>query len=327
MPFELRAIRELAASRLGKEGPDWSALLFHSRFRRHPGFSEADIFTISRRHCEDLVTEDALGFCLLEQDAVMAFCAIVPNRWESDFFCMPMARVQCFTAAAVPDTALDELLARSLSEAFAAQGIRHFSIDIDVDDYTLVNVFIRAGFEMMDLKRTYFANKLDSNPAYEKLLPAVTNYRPEDLDEVSALVKEVSFTTRFTRDPHVSKEKADQLYRQWFHQLLDDAGKGSQVVVFRKLGAIVGCGGIGEMDFSRYGIARCLRTGSLYACTPSGVGGYAPVLFRLTRDALASHGLVETTVSLNNAAAVRVVEGVRPNRSVTVYCMRRFLPL
>lgn len=322
MPFEPRAIR-----RLDKATLDWSALLFHSRFRRHPGFSEDEISAISRRQCEDLVTGDALGYCLLTQDAVMAFCAIVPNQWESDFFGMPMARVHCFTSSGVADADLDGLLARSLAEAFAAQGIRHFSVDIDVDDYRLVNVFIRAGFEMMDLKRTYFANKLDSNPAYEKLLPAVTDYRPQDLEEVSALVRAVSFTTRFTRDPHVAKEKADQLYRQWFHQLLDDAGKGSQVVVFRKRGAIVGCGGIGEMDFSRYGIARRLRTGSLYACTQAGVGGYAPVLFRLTRDALATHGLVETTVSLNNAAAVRVVEGVRPNRSVTVYCMRRFLPL
>lgn len=318
--FECRPVRQL-----DKHALDWSALVFHSRLRRHPGFSEADLFTISRQQCEDLISDESMGFCLLEAGRVMAFCAIVQNRWESDFFALPMARVHCFASTSVTEAGLDDLLARSLEDALSTQGIRHFSIDIDVDDYTLVNVFIRAGFEMMDLKRTYFANKLDSNPAYEKLLPAVTNYRPEDLEEVSELVRTVAFTTRFTRDPHVDRQRADQLYQQWFHQLLDDAGKGSQVVVFRKLGAIVGCGGIGETDFSRYGIARRMRTGSLYACTPSGVGGYAPVLFRLTRDALVTHGLVETTVSLNNAAAVRVVEGVRPNRSVTAYCMRRYL--
>lgn len=322
MGLEIREIRHV-----GRCGMDFRSLIFYSRFRRHPGFSEADIFAIAHRQCEDMFCDNAIGLCLIDKNVVIAFCAIVQNQWESDFFAMPMARIHCFAAATAPEAALDEMLDRSLQQAFSLCTIRHFSIDIDVDNYTLVNVFIRAGFEMVDVKRTYFANKLDANPAYEKYLSAVKNYQPEDIEEVNHLVNTVSFTTRFTRDPYVPAGRAAQLYQQWFRQLLDDAGKGSQVVVFRRMGAIVGCGGIGEMDFSRYGIARRMRTGSLYACTASGVGGYAPVLFRLTRDALATYGLVETTVSLNNAAAVRVVEGVRPNRSVTAYCMRRFLPL
>lgn len=298
---------------------------FHSRFRRHPGFSSDDVLQISSADFRSYFSDDNFGFFVTSGADVLALCSVLKNQWETDFFGVPMARLHCFSSSSVSDEELSLLVERSVSNAFERGGIRHVSVDVDIDDYKVLNCLSRNGFEILDLKRTYFTNRLADNPEFSRSIDRVRSYSEPDFEDVKGIISSAKFETRFTRDRFLRRECSEELYRRWFSNLVAAAGKSSDVVVFERMGRVVGCGGIGEMSFSRYGIDRKMRTGSLYACSPDGVGGYAPVLYRLTRDAISSHGLVETTVSLNNAAAVRVVEGVRPNRSTTSYAMRLFI--
>ncbi|HCT41074.1 MAG TPA: hypothetical protein DF427_07890 [Moraxellaceae bacterium] len=272
-----------------------------------------------------LFNDENSGFFVMSSGEVIALCVVVKSVWETGYFDVPMARLYCFAAVDFDENLLSELVDKSLRHAFEKSGTCHFSIDVDIDNYKVINSLSGNGFEILDLKRTYFTNKLGTNPEFSRSVARVRNYTDADADVVREIIAAAKFETRFTRDRFLRKDASDALYQQWFLNLVKDSGSGSHVVVFERMGRVVGCGGIGEMSFSRYGIDRKMRTGSLYACSSEGVGGYAPVLYRLTSDAIASHGLVETTVSLNNASAVRVVEGVRPNRSTTSYAMRRFI--
>lgn len=298
---------------------------FHSRFRRHPGFSSDDVLQISSIDFRSYFSDRNFGSFITSGADVLALCSILENSWEAEFFGIPMARLHCFSSSLVSDEELSLLVGRSVSNAFEKGGIRHISVDVDIDDYKVLNCLSRNGFEILDLKRTYFTNRLADNPDFSRSIDRVRSYSDSDSGEVGRIISSARFETRFTRDRFLRRECSEELYRKWFSNLVAAAGESSDVVVFERMGRIVGCGGIGEMSFSKYGINRKMRTGSLYACSPEGVGGYAPVLYRLTRDAISTHGLVETTVSLNNAAAVRVVEGVRPNRSTTSYAMRLFI--
>lgn len=306
-------------------GVSCSGLEFYSRFRYHPGFSLADISRMSSIDFSLLFNDENSGFFVMSSGEVIALCVVVKSVWETGYFDVPMARLYCFAAVDFDENLLSELVDKSLRHAFEKSGTCHFSIDVDIDNYKVINSLSGNGFEILDLKRTYFTNKLGTNPEFSRSVARVRNYTDADADVVREIIAAAKFETRFTRDRFLRKDASDALYQQWFLNLVKDSGSGSHVVVFERMGRVVGCGGIGEMSFSRYGIDRKMRTGSLYACSSEGVGGYAPVLYRLTSDAIASHGLVETTVSLNNASAVRVVEGVRPNRSTTSYAMRRFI--
>jgi N-acetylglutamate synthase-like GNAT family acetyltransferase len=303
---------------------DLEGLQYFSRLRRHPGFSIEDIAAMNRQDCAALFTSSVHGFCQRSAGITEAVCAVVPSSFESDWFGLRMGRLHSVARATTDSGVLADLVEATLREARAA-GIRHVSADVDIDDYRLLNVLAGHGFEILDLKRTYFTNRLHEDSSYTRALSRVRDYHVSDAAAVEAILAEATFETRFTRDCHLDKGRADAFYRHWFQDLIGRCGLSSHVVVYEKLGQVVGCGGIGEVDFRRYGLDVRLRTGSLYACRSDGVGGYGPVLYRLTRDALRTHGLVETTVSLNNAVAARVVEGVRPNRSVTAYALRRFL--
>lgn len=297
---------------------------FFSRFRRHPGFSADDLLAVGFHDATSVLLTAKCGVVCIDDGRISLILAVMDLPWESDFFGIRMGRLCLLKTPAFSLERLAGLVPTILQAAMQEHGFGHVSMDVDIDDYSTLNCLIRHDFEILDLKRTYFTNVLDEGSNYKRGLACVRPYTPDDFAAVDAMLRDVSFETRFTRDGCLDKRLADQMYREWFYRILQESGKTANVVVYERRGGVVACGGIGELDLSRYGLAMRLRTGSIYACSRAGIGAYGPVLHRLTSDALRTHGLVETTVSLNNSAAIRVVEGVRPNRSVTTYCLRRF---
>lgn len=318
MPAELHPLASLAAP------ADLSVLRYYSRLRRHPGFSPEDIARMDRDDCAALFSSSAQGFCQQAAGTTQAVCAVVPTPFESGWFGLSMGRLHCVAHPGLAGSELAAVLRATLGAASAA-GIHHVSADVDVDDYRLLNLLTGHGFEILDLKRTYFTHRLHDESSYTRAEARVRDYAPADAAALEAIIAQAVFETRFTRDRHLERKRADAFYRHWFRDLLGRAGASTHMVVYERLGRVVGCGGGGETDFRRYGLGVRLRTASLYACLPEGVGGYGPVVYRLVREALRTHGLFEGTVSLNNAAAMRVVEGVRPNRSVCSYALRLLL--
>lgn len=305
----------------------FSSLRIFSKFRRHPGFSETDIAAINHYDAMSVTQSSICGRLHVSGHTAAALVTVNALPWESGFFGMRMGKLYFSSAPGLPEDTRSALLADTLQSATREHGISHLSIDVDIDDYTSLNCLLKHGFEIMDLKRTYFTNAINSTAHLEKGSTFVRPYDKSDLDAVTTIVEQARFETRFTRDKYIDAALANKMYKQWFHQIIAQAGQTANVIVYTRNGHVVGCGGVGEMDFLKYGLDNRLRTGSLYASLPSGIGGYGPVLYRLTTDAIRSHGVIEATVSLNNSAAARVVEGIRPNRSVSVYCLRRYVPL
>jgi len=236
-----------------------------------------------------------------------------------------MGKLYLLRSDGLAESTLSSLVADTLQCAQKKHGISHFSIEVDIDDYASLNCLLKHGFEIMDLKRSYFTSGIHHTEQLAKGSACVRPYESSDRGAVVAIAEQAHFETRFTRDVHIEPGLASKMYQKWFQRMLDDAGNSFNVIVYQRQGQIVACGGIGEIDFLKYGINKRMRTNSLYASLPTGVGAYGPFLYRLTSEALQTHGLVEATISLNNTSAIRVVEGIRPNRSVTMYSLRKFI--
>lgn len=302
---------------------DFSELNFFSRYRRHPGFNLSEIQLIDTVALEDAVQSP---FCVImfSNDMVEAVVSVKMLEWDSQHFGIKMARVECYSSDYSKPYRLAETIDKALEKFSDFTGCRHFSIEIDVDNYCVTNALILLNFEMMDIRRIYCVNSMRTDPSYTRFLSSVRSYDDNDYTAVAPIFDALNFDTRFTRDSTLDQKKVKAMYRIWFEKLLADNGGKANTVVFERQGRIVGCGGVGETDLNIYGINRKIRSGALYGCLSEGTGGYNAVLYRFTSDALKSHGAIEASVSLNSPVTARAIEGIRPNKSVTRFCMRLY---
>lgn len=295
---------------------------WYSRYRRHPGFAENEIHAYQTARFKEACRHAVAGRFLVADGALQAYALVVPAEWDSSHFGLSMATVRMGGDPDIDVVRLAPVLEAAIADARAGHSVRHFSVELDCDDYTSINAAIRCGFEILDLKRTYCTNRLYLNPTYEKFGSSIRPYRQEDFADIQHILRTVRFESRFTRDRVLDPGKSQELYTHWFNTLLGQAGTATSIMVGERNGTVVACHALGEVDLSAYGVSRKVRAGSLYACTGAGAGMYGPILYRSTRLALVSHGIVEATVSLNLPVTARVVEGLRPNRAVTSYSLR-----
>ena len=295
-----------------------SYAFFHP-LRDYPTLTQKDHEVLCSYHLSKMkdaeLIKESLGVCV----------AVNRLPWDSQHFGLPMARIDVLAEEGTSSSVITQLVSEATAEFKHSTGCQHFSIEVDVNDYPVMNACFAAGFEALDFKRTYFTNRLNTKYRYDVMATAIRPYQHSDREAVLALFQESVFQTRFTRDAHLNQAQAQQLYVLWAAKLLEAYPNRSNVLVFERNNKIEACGAIGEKDLTPQGVGRLYASGSIYAASSRGVGAYGAVLWRLTEEALAKYGLVDTTVSLNSSAATRVLEGVRPNRSVTHACLRLYV--
>ena len=294
---------------------DVSGLVAFSRLRRYPGFPVESLVAILRA---DLIAWLADGGrCLVKVDGYgkpLVLACLHQLRWDADHFAMPMSRLQIFCSAGVDIADVRALVRDLLSNGFVQSG-EHISAEVDIDDYISLNALLGVGFQIFDLRRTYCTNRMRQDIDFVRMRARVRPYREADHHAVMSLVEQVRFPSRFSRDPSISPDLAACMYEKWFSKLLAAHGSSANAVVYERHGEVIACGAIGEKDYRYAGVDLRLRTGSLYAGRPDAVGAYTPVLYQLIVDALESHGLVDTTASMNNVTVCRVLEGFRSYKS------------
>lgn len=318
----MKAIR-LAQTDLAKL--DFEPLACFSKYRRFPGFAVSETAAIAR--AETLAAAaDAGSVCAsAPENNAAAIACLYPLTWDTGHFGMPMYRLDVLSSADAGIDDCSETIACAIRDAALATG-SHISAEVDIDDYSSLNGLLRNGFEILDLKRTYCTNRMRNDIDFVRMRSRVRHYHPDDFDAVMDLVRATRFPSRFSRDQYISPEQASLMYQKWFAALLSEFGKTSNAVVYERHGEVVGCGALGEKDFAYAGLERKFRTGSLYAGRPDAVGAYTPVLYQLIIEALESHGLVDTTVSLNNVTVCRVLEGFRSYKSAAAsYSLRKMI--
>lgn len=307
-------IRQFSAAQLAVL--DMSTLVTFSRLRRYPGFSVENLVAILRADLAGWLADDG-GYCLVmvdDADKPVALACLHLLRWDAEHFAMPMFRLQLFSSANAGARQVEALVRRVL-DGFGCQQGDHVSVEIDIDDYSGLNALLEIGFRIFDLRRTYCTNRMRQDIDFVRMRTRVRPYRDADHHAVMALVGQVRFPSRFSRDPSISPDLAAGMYEKWFGRLLAAHGSSANAVVYERQGEVVACGAIGEKDYQYAGVDLRLRTGSLYAGRPDAVGAYTPVLYQLIVDALESHGLVDTTASMNNVTVCRVLEGFRSYKS------------
>lgn len=301
---------------------DLYSLTDFSRLRRYPGFSAQDLEKILWADFQDWLNKGGKYQTLEKNGSTTALACLHPLEWDSAHFSMPMSRLQLLGSSHTSIEQYKALTQELLDSQDKSDG-QHISVEVDIDNYNALNALTALGFEVLDLRRTYCTNRMRHDIDFVRMINRTRYYHPNDYSQVMRLVRETDFPSRFSRDPHLQPKKVKSLYEKWFHNLLADPN--ANAIVYERQGAILACGAIGQVNYAYAGLAQCLRTGSLYAGSAKAVGAYTPVLFRLIMDALDSHGLVDTTVSMNNVTVCKILEGFRSYKSAAAaYSLRLF---
>lgn len=129
-----------------------------------------------------------------------------PLAWDSEFFGVPMARLDYVLASATATRAdRAEAIAATVAAARAA-GIRHLTARVDVADLDTLGVLEDQGFRTMDALVTYIMRPMKDPPKDVRTVGAIRHVRPEDHEGIVDITREAyhGYRGRFHLDPHLS---------------------------------------------------------------------------------------------------------------------------
>lgn len=297
------------------------ALAIHTRYRGFPGFSQEDHEKILRYELASAIKSGGTCVSLHSGSTVSAVCAIAPLPWDTCHFGIPMLNMKI---AAAPNCRISDIVSLfkgSVESLNDKQPPLHISCEIDIDQYNCLNALISLGAQILDLKREYRWISL-KNIVAPKFLSRVRDYQPSDRQAVVKIFQKSLFESRFSRDSSLDPDKVVRLYHIWLEKLLEGNEDDRIAVVREGANGLQACGIVEKQDLTAAGINTRLLGNGLYASGPKATGSYYAVIYALAERSLARSWIAQTTVSLNNLAATRVLERMNAGAESRRYALR-----
>jgi hypothetical protein len=212
------SIRRLNASELGEIEPlirDYP----YRPYRNYRVYSRRVQTAILRAEIESALSASN-GVVFYAEGASPAGLVLRRLQWDSQFFGVPMARIEYLLRTRERDRAgLDQVLS-ACAETCRAEGIWHVTVRLDVADTLAIVVLEDHGYRLMDALVTYIQRPKDDPPRAVREVGTIRPFRPEDADELLAITCDSyrGFRGRFHLDPHLPDERCDALYLEWARQ-------------------------------------------------------------------------------------------------------------
>jgi hypothetical protein len=251
------------------------------------------------------------GFGMLADGEVPSSAVLVrPVPWDSAFFGLSMARAFVLHHEESPD-ALRAILAASLQEC-RDRKIDHLSVRIDVADADAIQALEDTGFRLMDALATYIYPLKRPAPEPGKDMAVLRLFQPEDRDQILEITREAyrGFRGRYHLDPHLPRERSDELYVEWAKKSCDGEWADVVLVAENGKGELHGWASYRQIEpVSSVGLVP-IRGGGLGACRREKPGAYAGLLRAATERIHGGGGVTEMQTQIFNFATIRLYESV-----------------
>ncbi len=249
---------------------------------------------------------------LAEHDDHQAAVVLRALEWDSQFFGVPMGRIDyVFRSEGADATLLGDALT-GCHEACRDQNIKHLTARVDVADTIAIGLLEAHGYRLMDALVTYIYHPRRHAPADDRDMGVPRPYRPEDADQIVEIAREAyrGFRGRFHLDPHVPDDRCDDFYIEWARQIC--GGKmGDKVFVSENgEGQVQGfLGSTKREPVSTIGGVE-IYGGGLGACRRETPGAYAGLIRAGIAWAHDRGAVVECQTQNFNFSTIRVYEAV-----------------
>jgi len=244
-------------------------------------------------------------------DPPRAAAIVRPLPWDSGFFEIPMARLVLVHDGEADRTALHRVVA-SARDVCRERGVLHLSVRIDVADAETIQALEDAGFRLMDALATYIYPLTRPAPAPGKDMGVVRLYQPSDRDQILEITRDAyrGFRGRYHLDPHLPRERSDELYVEWAKKSCD--GEWADVVLVNEngTGEIHGWASYRQIEPVSTVGGTAMRGGGLGACRRDKPGAYAGLLRAATVRIHGGGAVTEMQTQIFNFATLRLYEAV-----------------
>jgi hypothetical protein len=258
------------------------------------------------------VLEAAGGFAVVaDGDAPHAAAIVRPLPWDSGFFEIPMARLILIHDAEADRTTQQRVIASAL-DVGRERGLHHLSVRIDVADAEAIQALEDAGFRMMDALATYIYPLKRPAPEPGKDMGVLRLYRPEDRDQVLDITREAyrGFRGRYHLDPHLPRDRSDDLYVEWAKKSCDGEWADVVLVTENGKGELHGWASYRQIEPVSTVGGAAIRGGGLGACRRDKPGAYAGLLRAATIRIHGGGAVTEMQTQIFNFATIRLYEAV-----------------
>jgi L-amino acid N-acyltransferase YncA len=241
-----------------------------------------------------------------------AVALVRPLAWDTEFFGLPMARLDAVLRA--KDAVADDIagaVGGALQQA-RASGVRHVTVRVDAEDTALLGAVEQHGFRLMDSLLTYFTHPHGPAPAKVREVGALRAFEPRDAEALLAITREAyaGFEGRFQRDAHLPQDRAAEFYIEWARQCIAGVMAERIIVSEGADGSVIGWASVRRVEpFSTVSGAP-LFAGSLGACRKDRPGAYAGLIRRAAFDNHAAGAITETQTPAANVSTVHIYEAV-----------------
>jgi hypothetical protein len=232
-----------------------------------------------------------------------------PLPWDSQFFAVPMGRIDYVLASAGASVEHIERAVAGTMRAARDAGLQHLAARVDVADLRTMGVLEAAGFRTMDALVTYIMRP--GKDAHPEVRPVGTirDATPADTEAIVAITADAyrGYRGRFHLDPHLSSERADALYLEWARACASRTLADTVVVAEDAAGEVSGYLAYRRREpVSR--IASPLFGGGLGAVRRDSPGAYTGLIQEGSRRAHAAGAVSECQTQNYNFAVIRVYE-------------------
>lgn len=280
-------------------------------------FSHGDYLEIVRKEIESrLCSGSVAAFMLCRHGDVKALCLCSKLDWDSGYFGREMARLDFYGGDELSVEDIAGILRSTLDYAVRDCKFDHVLCKVSSFDYELVNAILSLGAFLADIQNIYIARRSSFNVKrglsyQEKNMYLPRPYRKEDEESLLRLLSKVSFSSRYTRDATLPKDKVERMYEAWISNILASPDSSREVFVLERYGEIVAVGAGRYVDFLVNGVRKKILTDGLFASVRGYSGAYLTVTKTVVRAGIESGcGLVELKVSNSNRAANRALQSL-----------------
>jgi L-amino acid N-acyltransferase YncA len=240
-----------------------------------------------------------------------AACLLRQLDWETEFFGLPMGRLESMLGSDANPEALRGLLGTVVAEA-RAQGVVHLAARVDIADCRTVHMLEDLGFRLMDTLVTYIYGRKERPPEDVRNMGLQRPYEPKDRDQLLEIAAEAysDFKGRYHNDPHLADERATAMYVEWARRCVDgewaeqilvtEDGNGylHGFATFRRIEPVSTVGGVGV-----YG-------GGLGGCRRQRPGAYMGLLQGATQWIYVKGAVTECQTQSFNFPTIRLYEAL-----------------